>query len=89
MSFETFTVRSLNVGDPTTLSDWMNETGFGKIAWSMAVITGGVGLYGLTVGAWHSPRLALYVGIKLPLIIFVTLALNGMINGMLARNEAG
>jgi len=36
------------------------------------------------MGIWQGWEMAAYVGIKLPLVIFMTLLVNGMINGMLA-----
>lgn len=36
------------------------------------------------MGLWQGWKMASYVGIKLPLVIFATLIINGMINGMLA-----
>lgn len=89
MKSEPFTIRSLAIGNPATLSGWLDDSDFQKIAWSTVVIVLGTGLYGATIGIWNSPRLALYVGIKLPLIIFATLILNGVINGMLAQVLGG
>lgn len=57
-------------------------------AWPWGVvaagITGGAGLFGAAVGIWSAPTQALYAGIKLPLILFLTALGNGLINAMLA-----
>ena len=45
----------------------------------------GCGTYGMAIGLWRDPRMAAYVGIKLPLLIFLTLTVNGFLNGMLAQ----
>lgn len=49
------------------------------------VILVGCGLYGFTIGLWRAPLQAWYAAIKLPLLIFATVSLNGVINGMLAQ----
>lgn len=78
--------RALAGGESQFLRGWLQAEG-GESRWGLCLITilGGVGLYGATIGLWHGPLMALYVGIKLPLIILVTLALNAVINGMLAQ----
>ncbi len=45
----------------------------------------GCGMYGVALGLWRSPLMGFYAGIKMPLLIFVTLLVNGLINGMLAQ----
>jgi len=77
--------RSLTRGESGRLAGWLEETGSRRLALSIATIIVGCGIYGATIGLWHGPLMALYVGIKLPLIIFVTLAINGLLNGMLAQ----
>lgn len=52
--------------------------------WILTIL-GGSGTYGATLGAWHGPAMALFVGIKLPLIVFITLATNALLNGILAQ----
>lgn len=43
----------------------------------------GFTLYGFTVGYWRSPIMGAYVAFKMPLLIFLTLGCNGLLNGML------
>jgi hypothetical protein len=49
------------------------------------MIFAGVGAYGASIGAWQGPLMALYVGIKLPLVILATLSVNALLNGILAQ----
>lgn len=42
-------------------------------------------LYGFSIGLWRAPLMGAYVAIKLPLLIFLTVGANGLINGMLAQ----
>lgn len=50
----------------------------------VAVIVLGCGFYGASLGLWRAPLMALYVGIKMPLLIFLTLIVNGLLNGVFA-----
>jgi hypothetical protein len=59
--------------------------GKGWMGYCLTVIVLGSGLYGATIGLWRSPLQALYTGIKLPLLMLVTTAANGILNGMLAQ----
>lgn len=45
----------------------------------------GCGLYGVAIGIWRDPLQAVYSGIKMPLLIFATLLVNGLLNGMIAQ----
>ena len=45
----------------------------------------GCGMYGVAIGIWRSPLQAAYAGLKMPMLIFATLLVNGLINGMLAQ----
>jgi hypothetical protein len=49
------------------------------------VIIVGAGLYGFTIGIWRAPMQSLYTAIKFPLLILLTCAGNGLVNGMLAQ----
>ena len=49
----------------------------------MALIALGCGAYGFTVGLRNGWEMGAYVALKLPLIIFTTLLLNGLLNGLL------
>lgn len=45
----------------------------------------GGGAYGAAMGLWRSPLLALYVAVKLPLLLLLTAATNAVLNGLWAR----
>ena len=52
------------------------------IARTAMVVVLGFALYGLTVGYWRSPVMGVYVALKMPLLIALTLACNGLLNGL-------
>lgn len=43
----------------------------------------GFALYGFTVGYWRSPVMGVFVAMKMPLLIALTLGCNGLLNGLL------
>lgn len=47
------------------------------------VAAGGFAIYGMTVGWWRSPLMGMYVAVKMPLLIAMTLGCNGLLNGLL------
>ncbi len=49
----------------------------------MLAIVLGFGLYGLSIGYWRAPAMGFYVALKMPLLIFITLLCNALLNGML------
>ncbi len=51
----------------------------------LAAIALGCGAYGFTVGAWRGVELGVYVAIKLPLLMMLTVACNGLLNGIFAQ----
>ncbi|HVC96985.1 MAG TPA: hypothetical protein VND64_25120 [Pirellulales bacterium] len=55
------------------------------IAFSAAVVVLGSAGYGATFGLWRSWKLALYVAIKLPLLLVTTTSLVMLLNWMLAQ----
>jgi hypothetical protein len=54
-----------------------------EIARVALVMVIGFGIYGFTVGYWRSPLMGLYVAVKMPLLIALTLGCNGLLNGLL------
>ena len=54
------------------------------MAFYITIILVGAGLYGACLGIWRAPRMAVYTGIKFPLIILLTTLGNALLNGMLA-----
>lgn len=72
-------------GDARSCLLWLEPRYFvGKSMLAAAIIIAGCGLYGGAIGTWRDPMMGLFVGIKFPLLIFLTLIVNGLINGMLA-----
>ena len=55
----------------------------------MALIALGCGAYGFTVGLRNGWEMGAYVALKLPLIIFITLLLNGLLNGLALGSGLG
>ena len=77
-------IRTLLAGELQAIAGWLARWHTGRFALHLAVIVFGAGLYGATMGWWRDPQQALYVAIKFPLIILLTVAGNALINGMLA-----
>lgn len=74
---------SLCRGDRRLFAGWIESTQKGSVLYCMALIAMGCGSYGFTVGLRNGWEMGAYVAIKLPLIIFITLSVNGMLNGLL------
>ncbi len=80
--------RTLAKGNPDDLRRWLPghaASGRMRALICVATICFGGGCYGASIGLWNGAEMAAYVGIKLPFIIFITLGLNALINGMLAQ----
>ncbi|MDB6073240.1 MAG: hypothetical protein JWO89_880 [Verrucomicrobiaceae bacterium] len=45
----------------------------------------GCGIYGFAIGLWRAPLLGVFVAVKMPLLVFFTLLVNGLINGLFAQ----
>ena len=63
---------------------WVRRRGARAWIEPVALIVLGGGVYGAAMGAWHAPLLALYVGIKLPLLLLLTALVNSLAYGMWA-----
>lgn len=50
---------------------------------SVLTILLGAGCYGFTVGLWRGSEMALYVALKTPALLFITLLTTGLLNGVL------
>lgn len=64
-------------------SGWLEAPGRGRVRWLIGITAAGMAAYGCSVGYWRDPWMALYVAVKLPLLIFLTLLCNGLLNGLL------
>ena len=51
---------------------------------ALLIISIGASLYGFSVGFWRSPKMAIYVALKTPLLLFSTLLITGFLNGVLS-----
>ena len=71
-------------GAPLDLRQWIDDPSTENIRLCIITIIIGFGGYGLTVGLWRAPEMGFYVALKMPALIFCTLACNGLLNGMLA-----
>ena len=56
--------------------------GLGRVVLTIVV---GCAAYGFTIGAWRGVELGAYVAIKLPLVILLTVACNGLLNGIFSQ----
>ena len=71
-------------GELPSLTAWAAQWNIQRLAFHVSVILAGAGLYGAAMGWWRDPQQALYVAIKFPLIILLTVLGNALLNGMLA-----
>ncbi len=71
-------------GDSESLRASLERRSPASVAFQVVLICAGAGLYGAAMGWWRAPLQAVFVGIKLPLIILLTTAGNALINAMLA-----
>jgi hypothetical protein len=62
----------------------MAEWSARRVAAHTGVILLGAGAYGAAMGWWRAPEQALYVAIKLPLVLLLTAAGNALLNSLLA-----
>jgi len=71
-------------GDAHVLGAWTTTCEWPHVSRLLVLITLGAGLYGAAMGWWRAPEQALYVAIKLPLIVLLTTLGNALLNAMLA-----
>ena len=79
-------LKTLLRGDPQELASLLRQPVTLKLIapYVMALVLG-CGAYGAAIGLWRAPLQGLFVGIKMPMLIALTLLVNGLINGMLAQ----
>jgi len=76
----------LRHGGEPLLDEILAGRGLGRTAARLALaMTLGAALYGAVFGSWHGARLALYVAIKFPLVLFATTALTLLFSWIAAR----
>jgi hypothetical protein len=84
ISLEPSKLCSLLRGEPEYLRAWIEHSHGEHLALCLGVIVTGAGLYGAAIGSWRAPLGALFVGVKLPMIILLTALGNALLNAMLA-----
>ncbi len=84
MTIRTARLSALCRGEPDAIADWLETTEWRWLLHCALTITLGTGIYGAAIGLWRGPLMAVYVGIKFPLLIFLTTLCNTGLNGMLA-----
>lgn len=73
---------SLARAETAGLVAWLGEKSVRSMLPLLVGIVAGCGLYGFAIGLGRAPLMAFYVAVKMPLLIFLTLGVNGLINGM-------
>lgn len=77
--------RELVRGTPGSSSPWVDAPGARGWLEPVAMIALGGAAYGASMGAWNDPRLAVYVAVKLPVLLVLTALVNALLNGLWAR----
>lgn len=75
-------LKSLARGETTHLVRWLGDKSAASMLPLIIGIVLGCGAYGFAIGLGRVPLMALFVAVKMPLLIFLTLGVNGLINGM-------
>lgn len=80
----TSSLNNLARGEPTTLTaELQKPAAWQSLSPLLMAIVGGCAAYGFAIGLWRAPLQGLFVAVKMPLLIFLTLTVNGLLNGML------
>lgn len=83
-AWSTRRIETLLRSDGATLKDWITQQPAATGWLCVALVVAGAGMYGSAMGSWRDAWQGLYTGIKLPIVILLTTAGNGLLNGMLA-----
>ena len=71
-------------GDSLTIKEWLDrQSGWWILFCCLTIFICG-GIYGASIGLWRAGLMAFYVAIKFPLLIFLTILCNALLNWMLA-----
>lgn len=62
---------------------WLDEPDTARMTRVALIAVLGLGIYGFSVGYWRDPRMGVYVAMKLPMLVAVTLLCNALLNGLL------
>jgi hypothetical protein len=71
-------------GELPALRHWTADWRTPNLLRDATVVVIGAGCFGAALGCWRAPEQALFAAIKLPLIMLLTAAGNGLLNAMLA-----
>lgn len=72
-------------GKSEAIVEWVYEEQYHWLILCVCTIALCGGMYGLTIGLWRSPLQGVFIGIKFPLLIFLTVLGNSLINWMLSQ----
>jgi hypothetical protein len=75
----------LGPGQADGAAPWLDDALPSRRIACHLVILLGCGIYGATVGLWRSPLQGAYAAMKFPLLIYLTLAANAGLNGMISQ----
>lgn len=81
-SFSASRLMILARGETPSLMSWLGEASARGLLPLVCGIVCGCGVYGASIGLGRAPLMAVFVAVKMPLLIFLTLGVNGLINGM-------
>jgi hypothetical protein len=62
---------------------WLDAPTPARIGGVGLMAVAGLACYGLSIGYWRDPLMGVYVAVKLPLLVALTLACNSLLNGLL------
>lgn len=82
ISHLTSRLKALARGETAGLVRWLGDKSVRAMLPLVVGIILGCGMYGFAIGLGRAPLMAVYVAVKMPLLIFITLGVNGLINGM-------
>jgi hypothetical protein len=72
-------------GDTEQIVRWLDEHDWRWLISCVVTIALGCAIYGGVAGLWRAPSQAVYTGVKMPLLIFLTCGANALLNGLLAQ----
>lgn len=84
MDTNTPTIPAILRGDSGSLEQALAETTGSGVRKRLAIAISACALYGATLGVWQGGMMPLYTAVKIPLVILLTLAANGFLNGVLS-----
>ncbi len=74
----------LLAGEGARVGDAQSDFSAARVLAWLTLLIAGTACYGAAIGIGRAPQQAVFVAIKMPVLILLTLFLNGLLNGMLA-----